>query len=76
MSHDFINYGNLVLRDLLFCWAWGKTPREVFCSDCISFRALGAARPSFQEQSDDLGGELTLPFCDGESNMTERIKSI
>ena len=58
LFHDSTNYGYWLPRHLLFCWAWGKTLREVFLVTA-PFRALGAARASFQEQSDELG-ELTL----------------
>lgn len=58
LFHDSTNYGYWLPRHLLFCWVWGKTLREVFLVT-VPFRALGAARPSFQEQSDELG-ELTL----------------
>lgn len=77
---DFISYGNLVLRDLLFRWAGVGEHREVFCSDRVSSKALGAARPNLHA----FGGELAHPFYDRtsckaqlllEHNLRGRIQS-
>lgn len=54
LFRDFINYGNLVLRDLL---RWGKrTPK--FSVMTVSLEALGTTRPCFQEQSGNIVGRL------------------
>lgn len=62
MFPDFINYGNLVLRDLLLCWAGvGEDPER--------FSVVTVYPPELLEQQDQTSTHLVenslIPFMTG-----------